>query len=478
MAPYLATLGIGEWEMRRYRRNGIAFHDAVDPALLRHVRPRSGRNMLVSQKATSAYRRLARVIAVPARGGNLSFWLNRDLEPGWDWFFVEARPVGSRRWTTLPDQRGHTRRETAPACPGVLGLHPFLARYQTDRGDGTCTASGSTGEWHAATGRGRGYQKWSIDLDRYAGRRVLVSLSYVTDDVFDFPGAYVDDVTGPRGRGTTSFERDGDRWDGWELRQPPKGSPTTDRSWAIGDRHRQPPTFGEIALGSLRRQPEILRFLSRRFGPYPFGQSGAIVDDARLGFALETQTRPVYASDFFTDRVNGDAVVVHELAHQWYGDSLTVRRWRHIWLNEGFATYAEWLWSAREGRETPRQLFEGYYAGIPADSPFWDVTIGDPGPDALLDVAVYYRGAMTLQVLRNRIGNDDFFRLLRRWARQNRHDVVTTSRFVAMAEQISGRQLDRLFERWLFTPGRPAVPGLPGATVDSEPPPLLGRLLR
>ena len=94
---------------------------------------------------------------------------------------------------------------------------------------------------------------------------------------------------------------------------------------------------------------------------------GRIVDDyAELGFALENQTRPVYSPGFFGTAESGDSVVVHELARQWYGDSLAVQAWEHIWLNEGFATYAEWLWSEREGLGTTQEIFDDL-AAIPAD---------------------------------------------------------------------------------------------------------------
>ena len=126
--------------------------------------------------------------------------------------------------------------------------------------------------------------------------------------------------------------------------------------------------------GSFARQPEILKFLGQNFGAYPFSASGGIVDDVQgLGFALETQTRPIYSRDFFGDPIGSDNVVVHELAHQWYGDSLAVARWQHIWLNEGFATYAEWLWSEREGLGTAQENFDFLYDAIPDDDPFWTV---------------------------------------------------------------------------------------------------------
>jgi aminopeptidase N len=218
------------------------------------------------------------------------------------------------------------------------------------------------------------------------------------------------------------------------------------------------PTYGEVAEGSLARQGEILHFLARQFGPYPFSTGGGIVDDyENLLFALENQTRTVYSKFFFTDPVSGDFVVVHENAHQWFGDSVSVAEWKHIWLNEGFATYAEWLWSGREGLGTPQEIFDALYNGIPADDPFWDVVIGDPGVQLLFDNAVYVRGAMTLQVLRNQVGDRDFFRILRAWAARKAGGNGTTGQFVALAERVSGEQLDGLFDAWLFTAGKPAL---------------------
>src|SRR5262249_37780938 len=152
-----------------------------------------------------------------------------------------------------------------------------------------------------------------------------------------------------------------------------------------------PTPVGDIIDQAFAREPEAIAFLSDLFGPYPFAASGGIVDDQRgLGFALETQTRPVYALDFFEQRGGPPdvSVIVPELAHQWTGDYLAVGAWQHIWLNEGFATYTEWLWSEHEGEATAQEIFEGV-ASIPADDPFWSVTIGDPGIDSLFDGAVY-----------------------------------------------------------------------------------------
>jgi aminopeptidase N len=218
------------------------------------------------------------------------------------------------------------------------------------------------------------------------------------------------------------------------------------------------PSFGEIAQGSLARQEEILHFLEHRFSRYPFSTGGGIVDDYdNLLFALETQTRPVYSKYFFTSPASGDSVVVHELAHQWFGDSVALAAWKHIWLNEGFAQYAEWMWAEEEGLGTAQEQFDAVYQGIPAGDPFWSVVIGDPGPELLFDNAVYFRGAMAVHALRTEVGDRDFFRILHAWTTRKAGGNGTIPQFIRLAERISGQQLDDLFRVWLFTGSKPVL---------------------
>jgi aminopeptidase N len=220
--------------------------------------------------------------------------------------------------------------------------------------------------------------------------------------------------------------------------------------------------LGRRVHDALARQPAILTFLESRFGPYPFESVGAIVTDSpKLGFALETQTRPIYPPSYFPGAV---PVIVHELAHQWFGDLVAVERWQHIWLNEGFATYAEWLWSEDRGDVTARQRLRDTFDGIPEEHPFWRVVVGDPGPDDLFHDAVYTRGAMTLQALREQVGNVAFFDTLRAWIETNAFGTGTTEEFIALAEQESGQQLDELFDVWLFTPRKPPASAVSGST--------------
>ncbi len=198
--------------------------------------------------------------------------------------------------------------------------------------------------------------------------------------------------------------------------------------------------------------PDIVAWLSTVFGPYPFSVMGGIVDSASfVGYALETQTKPVFPIPPFTQ------LVVHELAHQWYGDSLTLTTWKDVWLNEGFATYSEWLWNERTSGNSVQGQFDAAYSRSASD-PFWQVRPGDPGPQSLFHPAVYHRGAMTLQALRRTVGTRIFFNVLRLWADQHRYGSVTTAQFIDLAEQQSGRQLDDLFQRWLYAAGKPSFP--------------------
>jgi aminopeptidase N len=214
------------------------------------------------------------------------------------------------------------------------------------------------------------------------------------------------------------------------------------------------------ADAAIARTPEIVDFLADRFGPYPFGALGGIVpDEPRLHFALETQTRPVYAAGFFRRGSVADktSVIAHELAHQWYGDSVSVHYWRDIWLNEGFATYGQWMWDEHVGGASVHQQFEhAYTASVAGD--VWNPPPGDPGAAKLFGTSVYVRGAMTLHALRLTVGDLAFFEILRSWAGQRRYGNGSTEDFVALAEEVAGRALRDLLEAWLFRPGKPPVP--------------------
>ncbi|HEY3260984.1 MAG TPA: M1 family metallopeptidase [Pseudonocardiaceae bacterium] len=201
----------------------------------------------------------------------------------------------------------------------------------------------------------------------------------------------------------------------------------------------------------LRKLPEIVEFYSSIYGPYPFEAVGAIVDDApEVGYSLETQTKPVFW------HVPDEATLAHELSHQWYGDSVTLTEWPDMWLHEGFATWSEWIWSEHQGNKSAHQWFNTLYNTPAQDVRFWTPPPGDPGtPVFLFNGTIYYRGAMTLQALREKIGDGAFFQIMRRWAAEHRYGNVTTPQFVALAEEVSGMQLDHFFDVWLYQQDKP-----------------------
>jgi aminopeptidase N len=195
---------------------------------------------------------------------------------------------------------------------------------------------------------------------------------------------------------------------------------------------------------------DIVDEWTKLFGPYPFGSTGGLIDNAEVGFALETQTRPVYGAFGLQP-----TIVAHELAHQWFGDSVSVTTWQDIWLNEGFATYAEWLWDEKSGGQTVQEHFDEAYES-PGAQELWDVPPGNPGRVKMFGRSVYDRGGMTLVALRSRVGEETFYKILQTWTKEHRHSSGTTKQFIETVNRVSGKRLDAFFDDWLYQKGRPA----------------------
>jgi aminopeptidase N len=149
----------------------------------------------------------------------------------------------------------------------------------------------------------------------------------------------------------------------------------------------------------------------------------------------------------------------HELSHQWFGDSVSVRYWNDIWLNEGFATFAQYLWYEHEHPSglTATQILRHYYNQIPARNDFWHQQVAEPQRDTMFSQAVYYRGGMTLAALRQRIGSALFFEVLQQWTAAHRYGNATTAQFIALAEKVSGQDLGAFFHAWLYSTSKPAT---------------------
>jgi aminopeptidase N len=207
---------------------------------------------------------------------------------------------------------------------------------------------------------------------------------------------------------------------------------------------------GSDAAKSIARTGEIADFLATKFGPYPFDSYGGIVvEDTRIRYALETQSRPAYGRAFF-DNGENDTVVAHELAHQWFGDSVALEKWQDIWLNEGFATYAEWLWQEHDENVPLKESFERTYNSFD-----WKQVPGNPGVARLFGGAVYDRGGMTVYALRHKIGDAAFAKLLTTWTSEHRDGNADTADMIKLAEKVSGQNLGKFFQDWLYGTTKP-----------------------
>jgi aminopeptidase N len=215
---------------------------------------------------------------------------------------------------------------------------------------------------------------------------------------------------------------------------------------------RLPRAYRRRNLAQLERSAAITRWTAGQVGEYPFSSAGGVVTGLPIGFALENQTRPVYPPLPAVPTT----LVVHEVAHQWFGNSVSVDRWRDIWLNEGFATFMEVRWTETNGGPSGEQWLEAAYTTLAPDAAYWRQRIDDPGPRRLFADQVYTRGAMALQALRNRIGETDFWTLLRTWVADRADGNGSVADFEALAETVSGEDLESFFEAWLRARERPA----------------------
>lgn len=204
------------------------------------------------------------------------------------------------------------------------------------------------------------------------------------------------------------------------------------------------------------RQGQIMSLFERLFGPYPFREYAVVIVDDALDDPVEAQGMSIFGANHLDGRRTYERLVAHEMAHQWFGNSLTIADWRNIWLNEGFATYAEWLWSQQSGGLTvdgQARVWHDRLRALPVD-----FRLADPGVERLFDERVYKRGALTLHALRRFIGDGPFFTLLQAWTAKHKHGLVTTVDFVVMAEEHAGKPLAAFFDAWLFQTKLPAIP--------------------
>jgi aminopeptidase N len=231
------------------------------------------------------------------------------------------------------------------------------------------------------------------------------------------------------------------------------------------------PTKHHAALEPwLEKTPGQIAWMEGKVGPYPFETYGLLMADADTGFELETQTLSLFERDLFTEPAYPkwyvESIMVHELAHQWFGDSVSPRTWSDLWLNEGHATWYEALYAEKKAGRTLQARMKAAYGA----SDRWRAAGGPPAaPKAphpgqktgIFRPNVYDGSALVLYALRQEIGGTAFERLERAWVSSHRDDTATTQDFVRLASEISRRDLGEFFHAWLYSEKTPPMPGHP-----------------
>ncbi|WP_245642810.1 M1 family metallopeptidase [Piscicoccus intestinalis] len=217
--------------------------------------------------------------------------------------------------------------------------------------------------------------------------------------------------------------------------------------------HHPASLLRQVRSGPMARHRDMMAAFADAFGPYPFARYDVVVTPDVLEIPLEAQTMSIFGRTFVRAGWEQERLVAHELAHQWFGNAVTLGAWRDIWLHEGFACWSEWLWSERSGGHTAAELARDHHRRLAREPQ--DLYLVDPTPELMFDDRVYKRGGVLVQALREYVGDGAFFEFLRGWCARHRFGTVSTEGFVAQAAAELGLAPD-WFDPWLQHRALPA----------------------
>ncbi|WP_119698473.1 M1 family metallopeptidase [Microbacterium halotolerans] len=246
--------------------------------------------------------------------------------------------------------------------------------------------------------------------------------------------------------------------------------------------YQQYPQTSEIASGELRWRlvtppaqhgtmleafadvPRMIETFEDWFGPYPQSDLTVVVTSEELEIPLESQGLVTFGANHAGP--DEQRLIAHELAHQWFGNSVGIGAWGDIWLNEGFACFSEWVWSEASGGQSIADMAEAHHARL-AELP-QDLVLGDPGADDMFDDRVYKRGALLLEALRRTTGHQRFRALMREWATGMAHTLATQDAFFALAGSHTDVPLEAFRRSWLVETALPDLPARAGRRAQGD----------
>ncbi|MCP4417090.1 MAG: M1 family metallopeptidase, partial [Chloroflexi bacterium] len=205
-------------------------------------------------------------------------------------------------------------------------------------------------------------------------------------------------------------------------------------------RHYVPPEM-ENRFETITNSTEAIEWMGERFGSYPFEAFGYVLTDVQ-GVSLETQTMVLLANDMMSERV-----AIHELAHMWFGDWVSLDSWQQMWRNEGFATYVQLMWETQDDAEDLALVIEAFRAGVEDRND--QHPLGNPPPIELFGYNTYIKGAVMVHELRLEVGDDAFFDGLQTYFATYGGGSASDAQFQAVMEEASGNSLDAFFAEWL-----------------------------